>query len=271
MEYLKQNAELEPSQLPPEGASSSKPRPIIQTQDLGKQYGSTWAIRELNLAIHPGEVYGLLGPNGAGKTTSLRMIAGLLQPDTGSVHIAGQAMGPELFQNKKKVGFLTGNTHLYERLTPVEVLRFFGQLHTLPKQRIEERIAYWSDALELHSFRDRPCGTLSTGQSQRVNIARTLLHEPDVVILDEPTSGLDIISAEFILNIVRTCQKEGRAVLLSTHILAEIELLCDRIGIIHQGRMLAEGSLDELLEGSQTQRLSEAFLQIIRTSSVASS
>lgn len=236
----------------------------VLTRQLGKRYGSLWAARDISLEVQPGEIYGLLGPNGAGKTTTLRMIAGLLQPDEGDVSLGGRHPHEEPIVCKRMLGFLTGNTGLYERLTALELLHFFGKLHDIDKKTRTRRIEELVEELGLGDFAGRPCGTLSTGQKQRVNIARTLLHQPQVLILDEPTSGLDIISAEFILRIVMSCRDQGKTILFSTHILAEVELLCDRIGVINKGRLVCEGELSQLLKASQTTKLAEAFLTIIK-------
>lgn len=233
---------------------------------LGKRYNDFWALRDLHLHVQEGEIYGLLGPNGAGKTTALRMMAGLLTPDEGHVWLDGKEPSVEPLHVKRKMGFLTGNTKLYQRLTPLELLKFFGQLQEMPADKLAQRTEQVVNDLGLHEFLKQPCGTLSTGQTQRVNIARALLHDPSIVILDEPTSGLDIISADFILQVIRRCKQQKKAVIFSTHILAEVELLCDRVGIVHRGRMVAEGTIPELTE--QTQSIAEAFLTLLNVDAV---
>jgi len=239
------------------------PPPIVETVSLGKQFGSKWAVQDLHLSISRGEVYGLLGPNGAGKTTTLRMIAGLIQPTQGEVQVLGKKPHQAPLEVKRSLGFLTGSTGLYPRLTPVEMLKFFGKIHGIPQAKLKQRIEQLVEDLDLHSFAKQQCGGLSTGQKQRVNICRALLHEPTLLVLDEPTSGLDIISANFILEAIRRCKAEQRAVLFSTHILAETELLCDRIGILHQGSLTREGTLAELLEETESPNLASAFIRII--------
>lgn len=239
-----------------------QPMPL-KTRGLGKRYNDFWALQDLNLSIPSGEIYGLLGPNGAGKTTALRMMAGLLTPDTGHVWIDEQEPHLAPLHVKRYLGFLTGNTKLYQRLTPKELLKFFGDLQEMPAAKIQERIERVTEELGLHEFLNKPCGALSTGQTQRVNIARALLHDPAILILDEPTSGLDIISADFILQVIQRCRQQQKTVIFSTHILAEVEILCDRIGILHKGHLVAEGRLDELLEQTQTRSMAEAFLALL--------
>ena len=247
-----------------EGAGTPNPEgTAVLARDLGKRFGETWAVRGLDLRVFRGEVYGILGPNGAGKTTTLRMMAGLLIPSEGEVLIAGQAPASEPMAVRRKLGFLTGDTRLYDRLTPREMLTFFGRLHQLPAERLRARVELLVDQLGLVEFERRPCGTLSTGQKQRVNIARALLHDPEVLVMDEPTAGLDIISADFILRWIRQCREDGRGVVFSTHILAETELICDRVGILHQGRLVQEGRTSELIAAAGATTLAEAFKRIV--------
>ncbi|MEM1007719.1 MAG: heme ABC exporter ATP-binding protein CcmA [Myxococcota bacterium] len=235
----------------------------LTLERLGKCFAGYWAVRDLSLSLHAGEVYGLLGPNGAGKTTTLRMIAGLITPTEGEIRFGCEETPTEPRAHKRDIGFVTGSTGLYERLTPMETLRFFGRLHQLPSSVLEARIREMVERLGLGDFQAQACGTLSTGQKQRVNLARALLHDPPLLILDEPTSGLDILSAEFILETIRSCCAQGKIVVLSTHILSEIELLSQRIGILFQGRLLVEGTLQTLLEQTETTSLAQAFLALI--------
>jgi sodium transport system ATP-binding protein len=212
---------------------------VLVARDLARSFGQVRAVDGVSLTVHAGEIVGLLGPNGAGKTTTLRMLAGILTPDAGDVRIRGVDVHAEPLAAKRRLGFLSGDTHLYQRLTPVEVL---------------------VDELEMASFKDRPCSTLSSGQKQRANIARAFLHEPDLLILDEPTNALDVVSGQFVAAAIRRKRGEGRAVLFSTHIMSEAEYLCDRIALMHAGRLVDEGSLSDLLVRSQQANLTDAFL-----------
>ena len=218
------------------------------------------AVQGVDLTVAYGEVVGLLGPNGAGKTTTLRMLAGILQPSAGEAAIAGFDVARQGLQARSRIGFLSGGTALYARLTVREVLRYFGQLQGMEGPRIAARTERLAAELEMGSFLDRRCGTLSSGQRQRANLARAFFHEPPVLILDEPTASLDVVSGHFILESIRRARDAGRAVLFSTHIMSEAELLCDRIVLLHQGRVLDDGPLAALLARAGKPNLTEAFL-----------
>lgn len=233
---------------------------VLVARDLARSFGAVRAVEQVSLTVRAGEVVGLLGPNGAGKTTTLRMLAGVLTPDRGSVRISGIDVHAEPLEAKRRLGFLSGDTHLYQRLTPVEVLTYFGTLYGMSDARIRERVATLVDELEMGTFKDRPCSTLSSGQRQRANIARAFLHEPDLLILDEPTNALDVISGQFVATAIRRKRDEGRAVLFSTHIMSEAEYLCDRIALVHAGRIIDEGSVPDLLARAGQQNLTDAFL-----------
>jgi sodium transport system ATP-binding protein len=234
--------------------------PVLVADGLARRFGDVQAVSEVTLSVRPGEVVGLLGPNGAGKTTTLRMLAGILTPDRGSVRVCGIDVHAQPLDAKRRLGFLSGDTHLYQRLTPVEVLTYFGTLYGLDRAGIAERIHTLVDELEMHSFKDRPCSTLSSGQKQRANIARAFLHDPDLLILDEPTTALDVISGQFVVEAIRRKRAQGKAVLFSTHIMSEAEYLCDRISLVHAGRIIDEGTLPELLARSGQRNLTDAFL-----------
>jgi sodium transport system ATP-binding protein len=236
---------------------------VLVGRGIYKQFEGVEAVRGVDLEVRGGEVVGLLGPNGAGKTTTLRVLAGILPPTAGEVRIAGLDVRLRPLDAKQHVGFLSGDTQLYLRLSPREVLTYFGRLHGLPPARLRPRIEALVDELDMRDFADRPCGTLSAGQKQRANIARAFLHEPDLLILDEPTTALDVLSGRFIADAIRRERARGRAILFSTHILSEAERLCDRVALLHQGRIIAAGTVPELLERTGTPGLTEAFLAII--------
>jgi sodium transport system ATP-binding protein len=244
--------------------------PALDAAHLAKRFPGVHAVDDVSVHVGPGEVVGLLGPNGAGKTTTLRMLAGILTPDAGAVTVAGIAMRDNPLGAKRRLGFLTGDTQLYQRLSPREVLRYFGELYSLEREVLEARIVRLVEELEMSSFADRPCATLSSGQKQRANIARAFLHAPDVLILDEPTTALDVISGQFIVEAIRRERTAGRAVLFSTHIMGEAEYLCDRIYLMHQGRIVDEGPLDDLLVRSGRTNLTDAFLYHVNAGSARS-
>jgi len=234
--------------------------PTMVAAGLVKRFGPVAAVDGVSLTVSAGEVVGLLGPNGAGKTTTLRMLAGILTPDVGNVCIGGLDIHDRPLEAKRRLGFLSGDTQLYQRLTTREVLRYFGRLYGMADPLIEARTAQLVGELEMGEFANRPCGTLSSGQKQRANIARAFLHDPDLLILDEPTVALDVISGQFIVESIRRQREAGRAVLFSTHIMSEAEYLCDRILLLHRGRVIDEGVLDDLLARSGCRNLTDAFL-----------
>jgi sodium transport system ATP-binding protein len=221
------------------------------------------AVDHVCFAVQPGSIYGLLGPNGAGKTTTLRMIAGLLRPTEGRVYINDQDVTDDSARVKQQIGYLTANTGLYQRLSPRELLRYFATLYGLAREPAERRIVELIDWLGMSDFADLRCGALSMGQKQRTNVARALIAEPPILILDEPTLGLDVLSNRLILDLIRDQADRGKAVLLSTHALDEIETMCNRIGLIHDGRLIAEDSLDVLRQRTGRHKLSEVFLALI--------
>jgi sodium transport system ATP-binding protein len=221
------------------------------------------AVDGVSFHVESGEVYGLLGPNGAGKTTTLRMVSGLLRPTSGRVWFGAVDATDDPQSVKRKIGYLTANTGLYLRLSPREFLEYFALLYGMPRQLARRRVAELSEYLGMGDFLNLRCGALSTGQKQRTNVARALIADPPVLILDEPTLGLDVLSNRLILGLIRAQAERGKAILLSTHALDEIEALCVRIGLIHNGRMVAEGSVEELRQRTGRARLSEAFLKLV--------
>jgi sodium transport system ATP-binding protein len=240
----------------------------VDVQHLTKRFGAALAVDDLSFRVAPGEIYGLLGPNGAGKTTTLRVLAAILAPTSGRAALGGVDVAHDPQAARRKLGFLTGTTGLYARLTGRELLRYFGRLHGMPDAAIAERTTLLARALDLEPILDRRCEALSTGQRQRLSVARAVLHDPAVLILDEPTVGLDVLASRFLREFVRGERDRGKAVVFSTHYLAEAELLCDRIGLVHRGRMLAEGTpaaLRALAGGAAS--LEEAFLRLVERSS----
>jgi sodium transport system ATP-binding protein len=241
---------------------------MIVAESLGKEFrdkkrGAIRAVDNLSFYCNPGEVYGLLGANGAGKTTALRLLATILSPTSGTARVAGFDICREPEKARRSLGFLSTATALYGRLTALEMVEYFGRLYGLDQTSARRRALTLFERLDINDFCDRRCEDLSTGMKQRVSIARTLVHDPPVMIFDEPTSGLDVISARTIVGFIRECRENGKTVVFSTHVMSEAEKLCDRIGIIHDGRLLAEGSLGELRLRYGHDDLEEIFMQVV--------
>ena len=241
---------------------------VIEVQALSKFYrdrkrGEIRAVDGVSFCCRPGQIYGLLGVNGAGKTTCLRLLATILKPTAGTASVAGHDVSLEPDQVRHKVGFLSGSTALYGRLTAQEFVEYFGRLHGLDAALLRQRIDALFALLEMNAFRDRRCEKLSTGMKQKVSIARTLVHDPPVMIFDEPTAGLDVMAARTIVSFIRECRQRGKTVVFSTHVMREAERLCDVIGIIHQGRLLAEGTLEALRQRHGAADLEEVFVNVV--------
>lgn len=235
---------------------------MIELDGLSKSYGSLHAVRGVSLTVARGEVYALLGANGAGKTTALRCLATLLGPSAGTARIAGFDVRMHPLEVRRRLGFLAASMGLYARLTPRELLTFFAQMQGLSDAEARERVEESVATFGLADFAERQCGRLSTGQKQRVSIARAVVHDPPALVLDEPTLGLDVLSGETIYRFVERARERGRAVIFSTHQMSEVELLADRVGIIAAGRLVAEGTADEIVRQSGERSLARAFLRL---------
>jgi sodium transport system ATP-binding protein len=241
---------------------------MIEATNLTKSFrdkkrGEIQAVRGVSLRAAPGQIYGLLGANGAGKTTTLRLLATLLKPTGGTARVAGFDITEEAAQVRARVGFLAASTALYGRLTAREMIAYFGRLNGMTDAAIAARTAELAGQLDMHEFLDRRCEKFSTGMKQKTSIARTLIHDPAVMIFDEPTLGLDVMTARAIVRFVRECKARGKTVIYSTHVMSEVEKLCDTIGIIHDGRLMAEGTLAELRERHGEQEMEEIFVKTV--------
>jgi sodium transport system ATP-binding protein len=228
-----------------------------------RKKGAIRGTDAVSFRVAPGTIYGLLGANGAGKTTTLRLLATLLKPTSGTAVVAGHDVVLEPDKVRSKVGFLATTTALYARMTAREMIEYFGRLNGLGEAGLRERIGSLADELEMHDFLDRRCDKLSTGMKQKTSIARTLIHDPPVMIFDEPTLGLDVMAARAIVRFVRECRTRGKTVIYSTHVMSEAEKLCDVIGVIHGGALLAEGTLAELRARTGETDLEECFVKIV--------
>jgi ABC-2 type transport system ATP-binding protein/sodium transport system ATP-binding protein len=240
---------------------------MIQVDRLTKRFPlpggrSLVAVDDLSFSVAAGEVYGLLGPNGAGKTTTLRMILGLLTPTSGQAAIAGYGSSTFPDEVKRRVGLVQANAGLYQSLSVREMLLFFADLYAVPAAEADRELDRLSRLLGLGDFIDQRCATLSTGQRQRVNLARALIHCPPVMLLDEPTLGLDVLGSQVVSEYIVHLRNEGKAVIMTTHRLEEAEKLCSRFGLLHKGKLVCEGTLDELREQTGCTSLVEMFLKL---------
>ncbi len=241
---------------------------MIETENLTKIFrdrkrGEIRAVDRISFRCLPGQIYGLLGANGAGKTTALRILATILKPTEGTARVAGFDIVREPEKVRASVGFLSTATALYGRLTAREMVEYFGRLNGMNGGALRRRTDELFALLEISEFADRRCDKLSTGMKQKVSIARTLVHDPPVMIFDEPTVGLDVMTARTIVGFIRDCRTHGKTVLFSTHVMSEAEKLCDTIGIIHDGRLLAAGTLAQLRERSGLADLEDIFVRTV--------
>lgn len=235
----------------------------LSKEFIDKKRGLIHAVEGVSFTCHPGEIFGVLGPNGAGKTTLLRMLATILQPTAGSAMVAGFDIREQPQEVRSRIGYLSGSTALYERMTAREMVTYFGALYGLTPEEISRRIQEIFTELDMFDFADGRCDKLSTGQKQRVSIARSIIHQPSVLFFDEPTNGLDVVTARTITRFIRRCRNEGRTVIFSTHIMSEVEALCERIAIIYQGKVVAIGTLEELRARTGKQVFESVFLSLI--------
>ena len=245
--------------------------PLVVVNDLVRIFAAepqpVVAVDHLSIQVCAGEVFGLLGPNGAGKTTTLRIMLGLQSPDAGSVHIAGIDVTENPLEVKRQVSLVSASSGLYQWLTPRELMWYFADLYDIPDEVAAARVEYLADLFEIRGFLDRRCAGMSTGQQQRVNLARSLMHDPPVVLLDEPTRGLDIVGSSRIFEFTGLLRDQGKAVVFCTHRLDEAERLCTRFGIMNHGRLHLAGTLEELRSKTGLRHLAEMFLQLVNSSS----
>jgi len=249
---------------------------MIQINNLTKSFSSKTgkgfkkktvtvnAVNEVSFESKPGRIFSLLGPNGAGKTTTLRMIAGIINPTSGSAIVDGVDISEGNDEVKKRIGFLTGSTGLYERLNPDETIDFFGKLYKLPETELKERKEYLFEKLGINEFRKKRMGQMSTGMKQKVSIARTLIHDPEVLIFDEPTSGLDVITADSIIDLIRESKSNNKTVIFSSHIMSEVDLLCDDLAIINKGSIIYNDSFDNFKRDMKADNLTQEFINRVK-------
>lgn len=224
------------------------------------------AVDNISLSCKKGRVFTLLGPNGAGKTTTLRMMATILKPTNGDILVCGNSVSEKPEAVRRSIGFLTGKTGLYDRLTAYEFIKYFANLNTLAPNVFEKRFNELTELLDMKEFTHRRIGTLSTGMKQKISIVRTIIHDPDVVIFDEPTSGLDVITSKHIIKLIQDCRDRGKTVIFSTHRMGEVRMLAEDLAIIHQGRLLYNGTFKNLIK-SHDDSFEDIFVGMINKGS----
>ena len=246
----------------------SEKRLMIHVRELVKSYpdlkkGSFTALDRVSFDARPGEIYGLLGPNGAGKTTALRILSTVLAPTEGTVTVNGFDVQKQPGKVRRSIGFVSTNTAVYDRMTAWEIVEYFGRLHGMSKQVLTERMEFLFERFQMNDIRDVLGSKMSTGMQQKVSIARALIHDPPVLIFDEATSGLDVLVAREVLRTVASLRETGKCIIFSSHIMREVERLCDRVAIMYRGKILDEGPTEELGEKHGEKDVEELFFRLI--------
>jgi sodium transport system ATP-binding protein len=242
---------------------------LVETRGLSKSYsdlrrGEFVALDGLTFEARAGEVFGLLGPNGAGKTTALRILSTVLQPTSGTAIVNGFDVVNQPEMVRHHIGFMSANTAVYDRMTAWEMVEYFGRLYGIDQEQLRHRMEELFERLKMNDIRDLLGAKMSTGMKQKVSIARSIVHDPPVLIFDEATSGLDVLVARALLDTVAELRDQGKCIVFSTHIMREAERLCDRVAIVFQGKILAEGTLAELHETHGQRDLEDLFFELIR-------
>ena len=241
---------------------------MIEVENLTKQFhdskrGTVTALGGVSFEVRPGEVFGLLGPNGAGKTTCLRILSTVLRPTAGRAILAGYDVVTHAQEVRSMIGFMSNNTGIYDRMSAWEMVEYFGRLYGLDGEQLDERMEEVFTTLRMHDFREMLGSKMSTGMKQKVSIARTIIHDPPVLIFDEPTSGLDVLVARNVLDAVADLRDAGKSIIFSTHIMSEVERLCDRVAVIYRGEILDIGGQEELCERHGQDSIEELFFALI--------
>lgn len=239
---------------------------IISVKNLTKQFKNFKAVDGVSFDVGEGEIFGLLGPNGAGKTTIIRIIATVLAPTKGTAEVLGFDIIKDSEEVRKNIGVLTTDIGVYERFSGRENLRYFGELYGISKKALEKRINELADLLEMQDFIDRRAGKYSTGMEQKLAIARSVIHDPKIIIFDEPTAGLDVLASQTVLDFMRKSQKPGGCVIFSTHQMNDAEKLCDRVVIIHKGKVIANNAVEALKNKTGAGDLEDVFMKMVNLS-----
>lgn len=246
---------------------------MIVVSDIVKHFqdakrGVVRAVDGVSFECRPGEIFGLLGANGAGKTTLMRLLSTVISPTSGTATIAGHDIVHEPERVRQSIGFMSTTTALYTRLTPKEMISYMGRLYGLHGKDLERRVKEVIEMLQITEFQDRLCDKLSTGQKQRVSLARTILHDPPVLFFDEPTAGLDVLASRTIMEFIEERKQAGKTVVFCTHIMSEAESLCDRICVLHAGKVAAIGTFEDLKRLTGEERLEKVFLSLVEETPV---
>ncbi len=244
---------------------------MVEAHDLTKSYpdlqeGQFLALDGVSFTVNAGEIFGLLGPNGAGKTTALRILSTVLKPTSGSARVNGFDVVTHPYEVRHSIGFVSSNTAIYDRMTAWEMVEYFGKLYGLPQEQLEARMNQVFEQLQMQEIRDVAGARMSTGMKQKVSIARAIVHDPPVLVFDEASLGLDVLVARALLDIIAGLRDDGKSIIFSTHIMREVERLCDRVGILYRGRMLATGTLPDLAEEYGESDFEELFFRLLQES-----
>jgi sodium transport system ATP-binding protein len=237
---------------------------MVHVENLAKTFrGSVVALDHVSFEARAGEIFGLIGPNGAGKTTALRILSTVLRPTSGIAQVAGFDIVGQPTEVRRRIGFQSATTGIYDRMSAWEIVEFFGRMNGMEQPALGRRMEEVFAQLQMNEFRDVLGSRMSTGMKQKVSLARTIIHDPPVLIFDEPTAGLDVLVQRAVLQTIAQFREQGRCILFSTHIMREVEKLCDRVAILHKGRILTCGTLDELRQRHGHQDLEELFFSLV--------
>ncbi len=236
---------------------------MIEVKDLTKKFGGFTAVDSVSFHVKKGEIFGLIGENGAGKTTTLRILATMLRPTSGYVKMADFDTMKEPEKVRAHIGILFGGeTGLYDRLTAAENIEYFGELNGMKRADIKKRTEQLAEAFGMQDFMNRRASKLSKGMKQKAAFARSIIHNPDIMLFDEPTSGLDVSAAREVQDFILACRLEGKTIIFSSHTMKEVDKLCDRIGMIHKGKLVETGTVEELKEKHGIDDLEEIFIRL---------
>ena len=235
---------------------------MIEVENLIKNFGSTKAVRGITFTVNDGEIYGLLGPNGSGKSTTMKILSGIMKPTSGRVVVNGIDVSRDALGVRRIVGYVPETPVLYESLTPVEFFNFVGSVRRVPKEDLQERVETFVRAFGIENYLGEMIGSLSFGTKQKVSLISAMLHDPKVLILDEAMNGLDPKSARILRELLLQFREEGRSIVFSTHVLALAETICDRVGVIYNGEIIAEGTVEQLKEFAHEESLEDVFLKL---------